>query len=232
MITTFQEQSPQSLPAGAARHIGHKIRELLSAQAGVNVAMPGGRSMAALFGFLIQEEVEWPRVHFFSLDERLVPLDHPDSNYKLLHDHLLAPLDRAGKINRANAHPFVFDPAVADLGTRAYERVLAGHGSRFDLIVLSAGEDGHVGALFPGHHSVVNPHHGFIVMHDAPKPPPGRMSASRSLLQTASAGVLLFAGEAKRQAWRQFGAGTGSVVECPARLMAGIGDAAVFTDLL
>jgi 6-phosphogluconolactonase len=60
------------------------------------------------------------------------------------------------------------------------------------------------------------------------------MSASRSLLQTASAGVLLFAGEAKRQAWRQFGAGagTGSVVECPARLMAGIGDAAVFTDLL
>jgi 6-phosphogluconolactonase len=149
MITTFQEQSPQSLPAGAARHIGHKIRELLSAQAGVNVAMPGGRSMATLFGFLIQEEVEWSRVHFFSVDERLVPLDHPDSNYKLLHDHLLAPLDRAGKINRANAHPFVFDPAVADLGTRAYERVLAGHGSRFDLIVLSAGEDGHVGACFP-----------------------------------------------------------------------------------
>ena len=87
---------------------------------------------------------------------------------------------------------------------RRYERVLAEHGFRYDIILLSSGEDGHVGALYPHHHSFADRHHGFIVMDDSPKPPPERMTSSLSLMQTAEAAVLLFVGEAKREAYAKF----------------------------
>ena len=91
-------------------------------------------------------------------------------------------------------------------------------------MLLSAGEDGHVGALFPRHHSVEDRHHGFIVMDDSPKPPPGRMTSSLSLMQTASAAVLIFAGEAKREAYARFNDTSCPVADCPAKLVLAIGD--------
>lgn len=169
-------------------------------------------------------------MHLFVVDERLVPADHPENNSRLLREHLVVPLAEAGRMDALDAHPFVFDPSVADRGAKRYEEALAGHGFRFDVVLLSAGEDGHVGALFPGHHSVGDRHHGFVVMDDSPKPPPGRMSASLSLLQTASAAVLLFAGEAKRQAYRRFNDEGLAVADCPARLVLSIHDTTVLTD--
>ena len=169
-------------------------------------------------------------MHFFIIDERLVPIDHPDSNFRLLKDHLITPLAREGKISLENAHPFILDTTVTDRGTLAYEEMLARQGFRYDIILLSSGEDGHVGALFPDHHSVTDPHHGFIVMDDSPKPPPERMSSSLSLMLTARTGVLLFTGEAKREAFRKFGDASISVSACPARLLTCLKDAVVFTD--
>ena len=67
-------------------------------------------------------------MHFFIIDERLVPIDHPDSNYKLLQDCFIDPLARAGRIPAENAHPFILDPTREDHGAARYERVLAEHG--------------------------------------------------------------------------------------------------------
>ena len=60
-----------------------------------------------------------------------------------------------------------------------------------------------MGALYPHHHSIVDKHHGFIVMDDSPKPPPERMTSSLSLMQTADAALILFVGEAKREAYEK-----------------------------
>jgi 6-phosphogluconolactonase len=232
MATIIREDDADRLLRKAGQHLCEKIRGVLVARGHVNLAVPGGRNVVKIFQAMQREQVDWRRVHFFVVDERLVPVDHPDSNFKLLQDHLIAPLAQAGRIASSNAHPFVLDPASADRGVESYERVLADHGFRYDIVLLSSGEDGHVGALYPHHHSIDDPHHGFIVMDDSPKPPPGRMTSSRSLMQTADAAVLLFVGEGKREAYEKFSDAQCPVADCPAKLVLAAKDATVFTDLL
>jgi 6-phosphogluconolactonase len=232
MTTVIRENDQERLLQAAGRHLCEKVRAVLAAKSRAILAVPGGRSAATIFQAMLREELDWRRVHFFVVDERLVPVDHPDSNFKLLQDNLVAPLARAGKIAPDNAHPFVLDLASADRGAARYERALAEFGSRYDIVLLSSGEDGHVGALYPRHHSVEDRHHGFIVMDDSPKPPPGRMTSSLSLMQTASAVVLIFAGAAKREAWARFNDEACPVADCPAKLVLAIGDATICTDLL
>lgn len=231
MVAIITEANQDQLMRHAAQVLCGKVQEILAGQEQVNLAVPGGRSVVPIFKAMRRAPVDWRRVHFFIIDERLAPLDHPDSNYKLLLDHFIAPLITEGRISPENAHPFILDPARPDRGARAYEQTLAEHGMRYDIILLSSGEDGHVGALFPRHHSVMNSHHGFIVMDDSPKPPPGRMTSSLSLMCTAQSALLLLVGEAKRQALRRFNDPTLGVEDCPAKLVLGLDDAAVFTDL-
>jgi 6-phosphogluconolactonase len=231
MPAIIREQDQKRLLQMAGRHLCEKVGEVLAVRPQAVLAVPGGRSAAAIFKAMLPEELDWRRVHFFIVDERLVPVDHPDSNFKLLQEHFVAPLVQAGRIDTGNAHPFIFDATSADRGVGRYERELAGFGLQYDVVLLSAGEDGHVGALYPRHHSIEDRHHGFIVMDDSPKPPPGRMTSSLSLMQTASAAVIVFAGEAKREAWARFNDARCPVSDCPAKLVLGIGDAAVFTDL-
>jgi 6-phosphogluconolactonase len=231
MVMIMKEKDQDRLLKRAAEHLCEKIRGVLEVRKPVNFAVPGGRSVAMIFQAMQEEPMDWHQVHFFMIDERLVPVDHPESNFKLLKDHFIDPLAEAGRIAPGNAHPFILDPASADRGAGHYERVLAEHGFRYDILLLSSGEDGHVGALYPHHHSLADPHHGFIVMHDSPKPPPDRMTSSLSLMQTAEIAVLLFVGEAKRAAMEKFNDAACSVADCPAKLVRELKDATVFTDL-
>ena len=232
MLTVIQDKDQDRLLQKAALHLCDKIRGVLAVREQVNLAVPGGRNVAKIFQVMQGEVVDWQRVHFFIIDERLVPVDHPDSNYKLLQDHFIDALARAGRIAPGNAHPFILDPASVDRGAQHYEQVLAEHGFRYDIILLSSGEDGHVGALYPHHRSFADGHHGFIVMHDSPKPPPERMTSSLSLMQTAEVAVLLFVGEAKREAYGKFNDAACPAAACPAKLVLAMRDATVFTDLV
>jgi 6-phosphogluconolactonase len=232
MLTTIEEKNKDRLLQIAAQRLCEKLREALAAKKQVNVAVPGGRNVAKIFQVMQGEEIDWQRVHFFIIDERLVPIDHPDSNYKLLLDHFIDPLVRAGRISPGNAHPFILDVSSKDRGAKRHEEVLAEHGFRYDIILLSSGEDGHVGALYPNHHSIMDKHHGFIVMEDSPKPPPERMTSSLSLMQTADTALILFVGEAKREAYVKFNDAQCPVAACPAKFVLGLKDTTVFTDLI
>src|SRR5574340_1742560 len=140
MLTTVEEKDQDRLLQRAALHLCEKLREAHAAGKQVNLAVPGGRNVAKIFQVMQGEDIDWQRVHFFIIDERLVPIDHPDSNYKLLQDHFIDPLARAGKIAPGNAHPFILDSSSADRGAKRYEEVLAEHGFRYDIILLSSGE--------------------------------------------------------------------------------------------
>lgn len=230
METVFNADQDLLLRQAAARLCG-ALRDVLRVRERAVIAVPGGRSVARVFECMRREELAWSRVHFFMVDERLVPVDHPDSNFRLLREHLIGPLQREGRLDAGAVHPFPLDTTRADRGAGAYDRTLADYGSRFDVVLLSAGEDGHVASLFPDHHSVRDERHGFFVMDDAPKPPPGRVTASASLVRTAGVGVLLFLGRGKVRAYEAFLDPAMGAVSCPAKLVQETHSPFVFTDL-
>ncbi|MFP4524569.1 MAG: 6-phosphogluconolactonase [Candidatus Woesearchaeota archaeon] len=204
--------SREELVEKAAWILADVMQELLDEQDYVVLAVPGGRSVAKVFERLRDEPLPWDRVHVFMVDERLVPLGDDESNFRLVEEHLACE-----GIPEENFHPFRYDPDAADAGVRSYEEELEGFGGSFDVVLLSAGEDGHVGGLYPEHHSVSDKGL-FVTMDDSPKAPPCRMTSSRSLLEEAGAAVVLFFGEAKRNALKTF-LEEGPVEECPARLV-------------
>ena len=165
------------------------------------------------------------------VDERLVPLDDTNSNFRLAQENFIQDLINRNVLPSANVHPFIFDEENPDFGIGDYEIEFKGQGGNYDIILLSSGEDGHIASLFPNHSSVNNNSEFFMNMRDSPKPPVGRMSASLSLLSKAHVGVLLFFGETKKQAYEDFLNKDKTIDVCPAKLLYAIPEAFVFTDL-
>ncbi len=96
----------------------------------------------------------WQRVHWFWGDERFVPWDHPDSNYGMAREAMLAHVG----VPAGNVHGIPFDGTPAD-AARAYQHVLQSHyGAErldparplFDVVLLGMGPDGHTASLIPG----------------------------------------------------------------------------------
>jgi 6-phosphogluconolactonase len=203
----------KSLEKKTGSLLAQMISRFLRKQPTVVFGVPGGRSVTSVLRHLGAEPVEWDRVHLFMVDERLVPPGDPESNYRTV-AAAVKPF-----MKDDNLHPFRFDPASIGTALTAYHRELAGYEGRFDIVLLSSGEDGHVASLFPDHETIRNPAELFIFTSRAPKPPPARMSASRALLQCARAGVLLFLGPEKQDAFCLFSDDTKSVESCPAKLV-------------
>jgi 6-phosphogluconolactonase len=195
-----------------------------SARSGQAVlGLPGGRSVSELLQGLSRAALPWESVHFFLADERRVPPDSPDSNFKEINDLLISPLRENRMIPAEHIHPCTG-------GAADYSDEFSRVGSRFDLLVLGAGEDGHIASLFPHHAELTVADRPFVDVHNAPKPPPERVSATRSLIRRSGAIVLLFFGEAKRQALHRFLDDTTEESECPARITRSCADLLVLTD--
>lgn len=216
--------SRSELEGKAASIIADAIEELFEDQPQVVLGVCGGTSVAGVFERLAKMSVEWPRVHLFMVDERLVPLGSEECNYNLVKEHL------AGVLPAENLHPFVYDPKSPDKGTGKYGEELEALGGAFDIVVVSSGEDGHIGALYPDHHSIADPGEHFIVMDDSPKPPAARMSSSRSLLEQSQVGLVLFFGKGKREALNRFLDADTIVRQLPARLVLSLPQYYVLTD--
>ena len=92
----------QELERRAASLLAEAIDETLTRQPQTSFGVVGGRSVGAILDLMRNERVDWERVHLFMLDERLVGIDHPDSNYRLVYSHV------APYMVHANLHPFVF----------------------------------------------------------------------------------------------------------------------------
>jgi len=222
MKTIFKE-SVEELNKAAVEVLATAIKNLSQKQEQVILAIPGGRSVKGMWEVLAQERIDWSKVHVFLADERVVPPDHDDSNYKLAYDNFLT------KLPKENLHPFT-PKDTEDKGSDKYSSGFNTFGGKCDIIILSSGEDGHVGALYPNHHSIKNEEEGYITMDDSPKPPPERISMSKKTMLTAKTAILLFIGEGKREAYEKFQSGD-DIIECPARLVKQIKDTYVLTDL-
>jgi len=123
------------------------------------VALSGGKTPVPFYTSMAETRIDlpWERTHLFLADERFLPLDHPDSNCRLLQQTLLT----MKQLPPENVHPVPVETtglrATARASARRYERDLTrffkispGQFPCFDLILLGIGEDGHTASLFPG----------------------------------------------------------------------------------
>lgn len=162
-MTICIEPDATALARVAAEQFTNLAGEAVNARGVFNVALSGGSTPKALFALLASEEepfrarMPWTRTRFFWGDERHVPPDHPDSNYRMADEALLAripvPADRVFRIPAENP-----DAAAA---AAAYEQTLReafhlqeGQRPRFDLVLLGLGPEGHTASLFPGSEAI------------------------------------------------------------------------------
>jgi 6-phosphogluconolactonase len=217
------------------RAASHKIADAISRVSAedsyVTIALCGGRNVAGICQQLVLENLDWSKVHFFLVDERMVDIESEDANYQLLYEHLFHPLLLEAKITDDQIHPFVYTKEDDDFGLGAYEDALKQYKSHFDIVLLSSGEDGHIAALYPNHHSIRNSEQFFIAFNDSPKPPAFRMTSSRKLILASRFAFLLFVGDAKRDAFSKFMREDIELFDCPAKLVNYIGGSVVFTDM-
>ena len=119
------------------------------------VALSGGSTPKTLYSLLatpeFREKIDWNRVHLFWGDERCVPPDHPESNYRMVREALLRKIEFPPQNIHRMAGEKDPDTAAAE-----YEQELRNFfqttapAPAFDLVLLGLGEDGHTASLFPG----------------------------------------------------------------------------------
>ena len=186
------------------------------------VALAGGTTPRALYALLAAAEyrnrVAWDRVAFFFGDERAVPPDHPDSNYRAANDALFRPLDISAK----NVYRMKGEMTDLETAAAAYERELqsAFEGARvphFDLIFLGMGPDGHTAALFPGSPALAECKRLVVPVMDAPKPPPRRLTLTVPVLNAGQLVLFMATGADKAPALREVLQGTASPDQYPAK---------------
>jgi 6-phosphogluconolactonase len=220
----------------AARTIFHVLAKKPAGEP-LTVGLCGGRSVVGLLGALLAESHAQPqdilsRIHFFMVDERVVPLDDPNSNYGGLYGLFFEKLIRDGLIQPEQLHPFVARMESAPQVCQEYFSELQRFGGEFDVVVLGMGEDGHVAGLFPRHSVLAAQEKGFLSFSDSPKPPPQRMTASVPLVCSSSLAILLALGEGKRAAWEAFQDPANTVADCPACMVHHVDRCLVVTDLV
>jgi len=184
------------------------------------LAIPGGRSMKGIYSELKKKKMNWSKIHIFMIDERMVSINHKDSNFKLAKDNLLNYIN----IPKENVHPYIKN-------NKKYEFELKKVGGKFDVVLLSSGEDGHVAGLYPNHHSAKNKAKYFFSMNDSPKLPKKRMSSSKTLISKSKFAILLFLGKEKRDALNRFKDNNVSYIDCPAKIVKSIKSNVIITNL-
>jgi len=209
----------------AEKLVVKSINKILSQKDEVVIGLPGGRNISQIIEILKKERLSWEKIHVFMVDERLVPITDNESNFKLIRG-------LAEVLPEDNLHPFILEENKADFGLSSYENEIKRHGGAYDIIVVSAGEDGHIAALYPNHPSILNESKFYMLLHDSPKPPKDRMSMTKKMLMRSKVGIILFCSDIKKEAYRKFLDNNIDFVNCPAKLVSKLPESYVLTNIV
>src|SRR5580692_1910405 len=152
-IRTFS--TPQELFHAAAEQVIDTANRSVAERGRFTIALSGGSTPKSLYTLIAANAsatLPWDRMFFFFGDERHVPPDDPDSNYRMVKESLLS----TAAIPPANVFRVPAENPDADAAAEMYEQTLRnffalapGEFPRFDLILLGIGPDGHTASLFP-----------------------------------------------------------------------------------
>ena len=144
----------ESVARAAAARIAELARESIEARGRFTLALSGGTTPRSVYELLageeFREDIDWPNVHIFFGDERMVPPDSPESNYRMAYEALLSRVP----IPPENIHR-IDGLGDAAANASAYELEMRGlfgdvEWPRLDHVLLGMGDDGHTASLFPG----------------------------------------------------------------------------------
>jgi 6-phosphogluconolactonase len=208
------ETLPDASAVAAADRFVALARQSIAERGSFRVALSGGSTPKRIYPLLVAEPrvgaVDWRRVEFFWGDERAVPPDHPESNFGVAYQMLLAALPnvRPGAIHRMPAEAPDLDAAAL-----AYEAELRlAFGARgdeppvFDLIWLGMGPDGHTASLFP-ESAALDVTDRWVVANWAPGPAAWRMTLTFPVLVAARELLFVVTGADKADALARIRAG-------------------------
>ncbi|HKY43688.1 MAG TPA: 6-phosphogluconolactonase, partial [Pyrinomonadaceae bacterium] len=186
-------ETPEDLARAAAQ---------LFVQRGVStVALSGGSTPKILYQLLadptepFREQVPWSGIHFFWTDERHVPPDHPESNYRMANEAMLAHVP----VTRDNVHRVMSENPDAAEAAEQYEQVVP---PRVDLILLGLGSDGHTASIFPGS-EVVHETKRLVAAPWVEKLNSYRITMTLPLINNAASVVFLVSGAEKAEIVRE-----------------------------
>jgi len=176
--------SVKELMEAAARILEEEAARAVTSNRELYVALPGGDTPRTLYRRLAEEpfrsEISWSRIHFFWSDERCVPPNHPESNFRMVSDTLLSRIS----IPEKNIHR-IRGEARPDEEAGRYGReinqvvpIISGGMPRFSWILLGLGKDGHTASLFP---EAAAMHAAKIICATAVHPESGRRRITMTL---------------------------------------------------
>jgi 6-phosphogluconolactonase len=194
----------ESLARAGASAFVEVAKQAVRANGVFTVALSGGSTPKALYSLLASDasfksQVPWDKTHFFWGDERHVPPDHADSNYRMTNDTMLA----NAPVPAGNVHRIKGELEDARQAAEDYERALRdffklapGQLPRFDLVLLGMGPDGHTASLFPGTKALSEQQH-LVVANWVEKFDSYRITLTLPVLNNAACVVFLVSGAEK-----------------------------------
>jgi 6-phosphogluconolactonase len=212
---------------GAAEEIAEAARQAVEEHGRFAWALSGGSTPRGLYQLLASEawrdRMPWPAIHFFWGDERHVPPDHPESNFRMAREAMLD----AVPVPSENIHRIRAEEPDAQRAAAEYEATLRSFftfvpddSTRFDLILLGLGKDGHTASLFPGS-PAVHERERLVVAPWVESQRTFRITLTPPVLNHARRVIFLVAGEDKAEALHRVIQGERDPDRYPAQVVEG-----------
>jgi 6-phosphogluconolactonase len=168
------------------------------------VALSGGSTPEAVYERLATTPAAWTGVDVFFGDERCVPADHPDSNFKMANEAVLSKVEvRAHSMVGCDANAYIRELAAV-FGPNEVPQ--------FDFLFMGLGEDGHTASLFPGKPALEVTDRWVVNVPEPGMPPPHpRMTLTLPVFDAGRIALFLVSGDSKRDALRKLMAGDESI---------------------
>jgi len=199
----------EPLSWAAATRLEEQARVKVIEKKPFSVALSGGSTPKLLYELLASPtfagRIRWSSLQFFQVDERCVPPDDPQSNYRMIHQALLEP----SPLPQENFHRIAAERPDREQAAREYADEMArvlktppGELPRLDLVFLGMGPDGHTASLFPGS-PALGEKVAWVAPNFAAQLNSHRLTLTLPVLNAAAHDIFLVAGKDKAETLRQ-----------------------------
>lgn len=206
MIETLSFPSTDALAAAAAEGFLREVQTANDHERAYSVALSGGRIANNFYEAIVKQarakSVALPHVHFFWADERCVPADDGESNYKTANDLMFKPLN----IPTAHIHRIRGEDSPEAAAEKASADILEALPVNpdgqpvMDLVILGIGPDGHTASLFPREPAaMMHDKAVYRAVRNSPKPPPNRVTLGYLAIAAAKNVWVLVSGDGKEK---------------------------------